>query len=337
MQLKANQLGTQLQKSLAPLYLISGEDHLLKQEPHEAIVRKALEQGFNKKQRLQVEGRFDWKLLNNVNANQDLFFEKQIIEILNPEAKFDLAAGKALNEYCSHKTDDNLLIIISGKLNASQLKSSWYQEIDKIGVCITLWPLNPRELTLWLSERMNKAQLKAPDSTLKLLAELCENNLLAAQQAIEKLKLLYPPHTLIDTEQLMAAISDSSRYTVFDLINYALQANTQRLLHVLNCLEQQSVEPTLVLWALSKEVRLLFDLTRQLEQGQSVQKLIEREAFGKRPLLQLALRRLNNKTLKKLLTKLTELDQLIKGMHSGNIWLELNRLSLALAGKEALL
>ncbi len=332
MQLKLNQLESHLQKKLAPLYLISGEDPLLKQEARDLVFQRAKQAGYDSQQRLNVEARFDWNRLLQLNSNQDLFNQKESIEIINPESRFDASATKVLGTYCENMSPDSLLLILCGKLNSAQLRSKWYQQIDKMGVCITLWPLNTRELQEWIHDRFTKAQLLAKNDVIKLLAELCENNLLAAQQAIEKLKLLYPNQTEISADQLMKAVSDSSRFNVFDLVNYLLQGNSERSLHVLNGLEQQGIEPTLVLWALAKETRSLSELLSKQEQGQSLAKLIEAQPYNKRAYLQIALRRLNSSVLKQALLRLTQIDQIIKGVKPGNAWLELRELSLGLSG-----
>ena len=332
MQLKANQLEAQLQKNLLPIYLISGDDPLLKQEARDAIIRVAHAQGFLAHDKIMVEGRFNWDQLNGLGSNQDLFSAKKLIEITNPEAKFDAKAAKILSEYCANCPPETLWIIVSGKLNSTQTRATWYQHIDKTGACLTLWPLNPQELNTWLVQRFNRVQLKANPEALKLLAELCENNLLAMQQAIEKLKLLYPEQAQINQEHVIAAVSDHSRYTIFDLVNYALLGDTPQLLHVLSVLRQQGSEPTLILWVLAKEIRTLLDLLEQRESGQNIQRLIEREIFTKRAFLQSAVRRVTIPQLKNLLSQLTEVDQNIKGVKSGDVWLSLSRLGLGLTG-----
>ncbi|HYF98116.1 MAG TPA: DNA polymerase III subunit delta [Coxiellaceae bacterium] len=333
MQLKPHQLEAQLKNSLLPIYLLSGEEHLLKQEARDTIVSKAQTLEFTGRERIHVEGRFNWDSLNTINTHQDLFSAKKIIEIINPDAKFDAQAAKILSEYCAQTSDANLVIIISGKLNASQIRSQWYKAIEQQGACITFWPFNQQELLTWIRQRCTQINLKIDTQAIKLLAELGENNCLAIQQAIEKLKLLYPQQAEINADHVLNAISDQSRYTVFDLINYVLQGDTQRLLHVLSVLEQQGSEATLVLWALAKEVRTLLEIVEHREQGKNFQSLIEREIFTKRNYMQSAVRRLSGPLLKKLLIELTNLDQVIKGAKTGNIWLELNRFSLALAGK----
>ena len=51
-----------------------------------------------------------------------------------------------------------------------------------------LWPIKPQELPAWLQARATIAGLQCDQSALKMLAELTEGNLLAAQQGIDKLR-----------------------------------------------------------------------------------------------------------------------------------------------------
>ena len=68
MQLKIEQLAASLQRGLAPVYLIGGEEPLLLQECCDQIREAARAQGFAERELLQVESGFDWSELQQAAA-----------------------------------------------------------------------------------------------------------------------------------------------------------------------------------------------------------------------------------------------------------------------------
>ena len=78
MPLCADQLTASLQRGLAPVYLIGGEEPLLLQECCDQIRAAAKEKGFIERELLQVERGFDWSELQQVAA-PSLFATQKII------------------------------------------------------------------------------------------------------------------------------------------------------------------------------------------------------------------------------------------------------------------
>ena len=95
---------------------------------------------------------------------------------------------------------DKVLLIITSKLTGAQQKTKWYKAVSKAWVTITIWPIKANELIAWVSNRMKKAMLNFNTDSAKLLAELTQGNLLAANQAVEKLRLLYPKQAITPKE-----------------------------------------------------------------------------------------------------------------------------------------
>ena len=80
MQLKAEQLAGSLQRGLAPVYLIGGEEPLLLQECCDQVRKAAKAQGFIERELLQVERGFDWSELQQAAA-PSLFATQKIIDL----------------------------------------------------------------------------------------------------------------------------------------------------------------------------------------------------------------------------------------------------------------
>ncbi|KTT43561.1 DNA polymerase III subunit delta, partial [Pseudomonas oryzihabitans] len=81
MKLNANQLGKQLQGSLAAVYAVSGDEPLLCQEASDAIRGAARAQGFDEREVFDVDAGFDWGGLYEAGASLSLFAQKRILEL----------------------------------------------------------------------------------------------------------------------------------------------------------------------------------------------------------------------------------------------------------------
>ena len=96
MQLKPNQLGSQLKKGLATCYLVSGDEPLLVQEATDAIRQAARDGGYQERQRITISGKSDWLELGYVSNALSLFAEHKLIEIDLPNGKPGAEGSKAL-------------------------------------------------------------------------------------------------------------------------------------------------------------------------------------------------------------------------------------------------
>ena len=99
-----------------------------------------------------------------------------------------------------------------------------------------------------------------------MIADRVEGNLLAARQEIEKLLLLHGQGPL-DAEQLSAAVADSARYDVFELVDSALRGEAPRCLHILEGLRTEGVAAPVVLWAMHREVRSMARISADVAKG----------------------------------------------------------------------
>ena len=100
-------------------------------------------------------------------------------------------------------------------------------------------------------------------------AHLPNPNLLAAAQEVEKLKLTCP-NGKIAAEDVMAAVGDSARYSVFDLVDQCLSQNSKKAMHILETLKAEGVQPSITLWALSRQVRLISQLKASTGNTESI-------------------------------------------------------------------
>lgn len=336
MQLTPQQLSQHLKGPLLPIYLIHGDVPLLRQEARDAIRQAVSKAGYQHHQRLEVETGFHWTQLTYHANSYNLFADHTFIELHNPAAKFEAEAGKILLSYCEDPPADKILLIVSSKLSGAQQKTRWFKSIAERGAVIAVWPVKPHELPQWIQTRLQQSGLKADAAAVRLLAEFTQGNLLATQQAIIKLRLLYTDQ-MIGIHEMASAISDSAQFNVFELSQYILQGDGRNVLRVLYHLQAADTEPTLVLWLLARECRELLNMAEQLHQGQHLQTVLASQWSTLKPLYQTALQRLKLVELKSLLLACQQADQIIKGVSPGNVWNALTQISLNLSCYSGLL
>lgn len=335
MQLRYEQVNTQLHnRPLAPIYFVSGEEPLLVQIACDTIRNTAKQQGFSERKLFHVETGFDWQNLLLHSHNYGLFSEKQILEL----HLHSISEGttEALKTYANNPPADKLLLLIMGKLERRLQQTAWFKCIDKIGICIFIWPMEKSQFRVWVAERLSMLPLKIEPEAIEHLISVTEGNLLAAAQEIEKLSFYFAtdPIKTITSDRLIQALSDNARFDVFKLTDAALQGEAARCLRILNRLKEEGIEPILILWALSRECRQLASLALQLTQGKPIKTLFQQVSIWEKrqPLFQRALQRHSFAHWYTLLQFAAHCDRVIKGVEWGNVWQSLQQLSLAMAG-----
>ena len=332
MRLYPEKLTDHLQQKLLPVYLVSGDEPLLLQECCDQIRQKARAENCNERE--IIEGgvsNFNWQDILHSASNMSLFADRKLIELRLPSGKPGAEGSKALCEYLDIASGDDVLLIVSGKIDKQSTNSKWYKALDKAGVTVQVWPVDAKNLPRWLQQRVRNAGMSIDDDALRLLCERLEGNLLAAVQEVEKLKLL-AADSKITMQTVTEAVSDNARYNLFDMADNALKGNASVSLRMLYGLRAEGTEPPVVLWALVREIRTLYEAQLDCDSGQSAQQALSaRRVWQNRmPLMQAALTRHNTHSLSLLLEQAARADGSIKGFADGKPWDNLSRLVITL-------
>ncbi len=266
MKISANQLNSHLKNSLLPCYLVTGDEPLLVQEALDTIRAEAREQGFGARELYVATTGFDWTDLRNAAGNLSLFAEKRIVELRLPTGKPGVKGGATIVEMTEQAGDDLLFVVSAPKPDRSGAASKWVKALEAAGGYTQIWPVAVRELPAWINSRMKNAGLQPDRDAVRLIADRVEGNLLAAQQEIEKLRLLHGEGP-ISAEDVDAAVVDSSRYDVYKLVDAAVGGDAARAVRILAGVRTEGIEPVIVMWALTRELRTLARLADSIQSG----------------------------------------------------------------------
>ncbi|MBO9537071.1 DNA polymerase III subunit delta [Herbaspirillum sp.] len=336
MQLRHDALDTHLGKTLAPLYVIASDEHLLALEAADKIRRSARANGYTEREVLVVERSFKWGELLAANQSQSLFGDKKLIELRIPTGKPGKDGGAALQEYAANLSPDNLTIISLPKLDWATQKAAWVGALQQAAVYIDIPLVERAQLPGWIGNRLAAQQQSADRPCLDFIADRVEGNLLAAHQEIQKLALLHPPGKL-SFEQVQDAVLNVARYDVFKLNEAMLSGDVARLTRMMDGLKGEGEALPLVLWAVTEEIRTLLKLKSGMAQGKPVGALLkEYRIWGPREkLMEPALRRISLSALQDALQEAALIDRMVKGLRAkafaGDPWDALSQLGLKLA------
>ncbi|MDZ4298192.1 MAG: DNA polymerase III subunit delta [Moraxellaceae bacterium] len=336
MKLRPEQLPSHLSNTPLRLHVLSGDEPLLIQESLDAIRQQARSSGYDERTQHSVERGFDWDSLIADSQALSLFAERKLLE-LRFSNKPDAAASAALIELAARPPEDTWLVVCLPKLDGSAQKSKWFNALDAAGAVVTVYPIDAAALPQWLTQRGQRLGLQFEDDALQLLSDRTEGNLLASAQALEKLQLLHNSQP-ISVALVASLISDSARYSVFDLADAVLLGDAPRAARLIFGLETESTAESVVLWALQKDLRSLIQISennalngqRQVSSAQLGQAGFWAKRQGP---AQQALKRLNLKRLHQLHTLLLAIDKAIKGQSNERAWDLLLQLAMAMAGK----
>ena len=291
------------------------------------------QQGYSERELFHVDKSFDWQKLQAAAGALSLFAQQRVIELRLPTAKPGADGAKALVEYTEQLPQDTVLLIVAGKLDSSQTRSKWFKALEQAGVVIQVWPIEKVHLPRWVRQRMQLRGMQPTDGALTMLVDRVEGNLLAADQELEKLRLLYGEGS-IDEQQVAAAVSDSARFDVFGLVDAALAGDAQRTSRILYGLMAEGIEAVVVLWAVAREIRSIHAMSVAMQQGQSLDSVMSQyRVWEKRkPQVRAALQRYPAKRWQGLLWQAGEIDKMIKGLSAGKAWDELLQLTMKIGG-----
>lgn len=331
MRIRGDQLASALKGSLAPVWLVSGDEPLLVDETVARIRAVALAQGYDERQSAQSEPGFDWRAWSGGFDSLSLFASRRLIELRLPTGKPGVEGGKVLEAWALQPPADTLLLVTTPRLDKAALAVKWVKAMEGEGVLVQTWPPTLDRLPDWIGERLGRHGLQADRETLAWLTARVEGNLLAAHQEIEKLALLLPPGPL-DLATARASVADVARYDVGDLSEAFLKADAARFCRILDGLKAEGEGLPLVLAVFGGEVRTLYRLAAGLSRGERLQGLMAalRVWESRQGLLERALKRADPARLAWAMGGLARLDRAAKGLLREDAWDELKQLGLVL-------
>ncbi len=336
MNVRPEDLEARLARSLDPLYVVHGDEPLIALECADAVRAAARRQGIDERVTFVVEQHFKWDAVLAANASMGLFGERRLVDLRIPSGKPGVEGAKALEAYVARTNPDNVTLVTLPRMDRATQASSWFAALAGRATVVAVQPVEREALPRWIAARLARQNQKAAPETLAFLADLCEGNLLAARQEIEKLALLLPEGVL-EHDAVEAAVADVARYDVFAASEAWLAGDAARVVRVLAVVRAEGEGPQLAVWALGEDLHAIGAIHAMTRDGAPLAVALRNaRVWGRRQqAMERAVRRLRDEDVVRLLAALARIDALSKGLGRGDAWDELVALALALAGSPA--
>ena len=334
MNIKPEQLQNNLSSQLASIYFVFGAEILLVEQSLSLIKESAKANGYSERFRFDIDGNFSWDSIFSLISSPSLFAERRIIECRLTTGKIGVKGSKALTELAESLPDDILLVISSGKLDMAQQKSKWFKVLEGIGVLIQHWEVQSNQLVGWISNNMSQLGLNSNNDVANAIAYCTEGNLLATMQEIQKLKIAYPDGN-IKLQEYLNQIDQQSQYSVFGMIDSALQGDSEKVNKIFNSLVEDATPPVILITSLYREIKNLVTMAIELKTNQTIETVLKNHRVWqkRKPLISNALKKHSYQKLQKLLLTLGRIDRSLKGMDNLNVYDELQGVVTSLSGK----
>ena len=291
-------------------WILHGQEPLLEQNLLDAF-RKSWQQNEIERQRYDIGNVSDWKNVFNALNSLSLFSQQLAIEV-HGNIKPDANGLKQLKSYIQHN-EDNLLLIVLPKQDSSSLKSAFFQTVEANGVVVPLTATYPQDRQRILTLEADQLGIQLDADAWQWRMQHHEHNLLAAKNSLMRVADTFSELKLIQIEQLYACLQDQSRYTTYDLSDALLAGNLAQSVKIYQYLLAAGEPDSLILWTLSKEMRLLMQLFEQPHNA--LQLGIWKTKVSQ---YQQALRRLNAQQFLTWPNLVLRIDAAIKGMSKEN-------------------
>ncbi|WP_180002366.1 MULTISPECIES: DNA polymerase III subunit delta [unclassified Acinetobacter] len=291
-------------------WVLHGQEPLLEQNLVDAF-RSSWQSREVERQRYDISSASDWKNVFNALNSLSLFSSQLAIEV-HGNIKPDASGLKLLKSYLQQDSD-NLLLVVMPKQDASSLKSSFFQTIDANGVNVSLVANYPKDRQQILGIEAEKLGIKLANDAWQWLEQHHEHNLLAAKNSLMRVADTFAEVDIIQIDHLYACLQDQSRYSTYDLSDALLNGNLAQSIKIFQYLIASGEPMSLILWSISKEMRLLMQL---FEQPQNALQIGIWKT--KVSLYQQALRRLSPQRFLSWPQLLIRIDAAIKGMSREN-------------------
>ena len=327
--IKHQDVAPSLRKKIHALYILTGQDHYLLNDAALLIKHAWRQQGECDEQTIQLNLPADWNVLKEQANSYCLFSDLVLLDARCDKKSIDAHAKKILQHYLLNINPRSLIILRAPNVPSKQLQLLANNEHT---VLVQAYPLPSAVLQRWIATQLASKGIRHDAQTPVLIHQYTQGNMLACAQAIEKLALISHENEILTTNAVREQLSDQCDYQLYELADACLNAQSEKAIHLLRQACENRTEPTLILWLLSQEIRLLIQLSHLRKQSVTLTTACSQlkiwpqkaQAYDK------TLTRLSITRLHQLLKIGQQLDEQIKSNQSISIWHGLETLALSL-------
>ena len=316
-----------IQQQHFPLYIISGDEAYQQHQLAEKLLTRFKSQDYEIV-RHHIDAH-NYDVLYQQSDTLSLFSSQRFIIVTFNKAPDKKGQSALLDNLSDHSSDDVYLLIFQD-LNHASTKTKWFTKLSERALHIQLWPLSSQDTLKMIDlEMCQYPQLTMTHEAKLILAQKTEGNMLATHQMLSLLARQAKPN--YDENNVLALLHQHCKYDVFDLITPIIIRDKCKALSILNQLLTENAEPVLVLWALTKQVRILSHLLGAQNTSEINKVFMQHQIWQSRQnqYLQWSKRHCLDQ-ISNYMDQCLKIDYTIKGIEKDNIVLGFNQLVLSL-------
>lgn len=315
MQLKAQgfQLTIPPNKPLPQLLLLTGADiflaQLFKKNYKDAWLQQ--HQGTYEYQQINIQQPQDWEKIEQELMNYSLLSSQRIIDCYYDKKNLDKTAKNFLMQ-CLSRVDNSYLLMVH--LPALSATAVGFATSHAQAATIAIKPPAQAQILRWVQDSLKATFSHIAADLPQLIYQYTQGNLFACAQLLEILPIAESANQTLTIETVSPYLENQAQFQLFDLSQACLLGDTEQALLIFQYAIDTKQEPTLLLWLITQEIRLLSQLHSLVSQRvpflQATHKL--NIWTSRTHHYQNALKRLDPPSLNHLLSHCAALDKIIK-------------------------
>ncbi len=332
------------ERVLDTCYIIYSHDNFLTEQTRTIVKQRIRKEHTFQNQVWDIHSHVDWEQIRALHSPS--LFDHHLLIDLRWNQSFTLSVKEALEKFLdeiqiNHQTVRSICLVSCLNIPLATYRTHWFQQLLKKGTFISLRKPNTAQFPHWLATRLAAIKLHLDEKALLYLSRAVENNFIAIEQIIQKLRLVYTKETptLLNLKQLKLIVADDATFEIHALVDAIMVEKAERCWRILNHLRVKNAPTMLILAYLVRLLRLLSCLYYATRNGMLLNEAFKKYRVWKmqQAYFQKVLPSCSATTLKNFFQFIYQTEQMIKGAVPGDSWQALEKLVLNLAcfSKEA--
>ena len=231
---------------------------------------------------------------------------------------------------------DVVLILHGAKLDTATTNKKWFKQFSEQGIYLPVYDMDSRAIQQWLNRQCRNYQLNVPIDAQHVLIDLFEGNILALDQELQKLSILFA-NQVVSAEEVSQLAIKQAKFNPFQLVDTLLNGDVEKCLNILEQLKQEGSAIGQIIWFIHKELNTLKAMLNAQAQGANFDELCKQHRIwkNKQSLYRTALMKLNVVKVNSALARLADIDLISKTSSDFDCYILLSELCVGLLSQKS--
>ena len=302
------------------IFFLYGPEVVLRNNSKDILKKYLNTIGFHEK-RLITKEHFDQIEQTIIESSSgSLFGSKLIIDIHHDQGRIPEQITRIF-EINNIDNNENIAIIINSHNEKLNTSNKWVKKMDQLALIVECKKLKSFEEKIWLKNQLKFVDEDDKKSFIENIYEMNIGNLVAQQNEIDILKLIYKN----GMKASGIFVNDSAEFLPFDLEDEIIALNTSHALRIVNSIKESEAHyAPLLVWIIGK----IINNSTAAKQNSSAQSSLQKSGVWSNKMSSY-INFIKIHSLQKLVSlqkNIYELDLTSKGLNKRNFWDDIDNL-----------